>query len=137
MTRPSAETKEPEPPLLKRTDDCCTCSSHLLVGSKLYFFLRVSRGGWLNNHMPSSARARDASSSNPSVRQGSRRYMVSCSLNLFDRASHGEQSSRTVGQFSDVPRRRAAAGPCPCRPATGKPSGRRRRPTRASRIVAA
>ena len=29
MTRPSGETNEPEPPLLKRTDDFCTCSSHL------------------------------------------------------------------------------------------------------------
>src|SRR5438552_3297230 len=55
MTRPSAETNEPEPPLLKRTDDFWTCSSHASVTSKPYFSLSCLRGGWLNSHMPSSA----------------------------------------------------------------------------------
>ena len=54
MTRPSAETNEPEPPQLKRTDDFCTCSSQAAVGSKLYFSLSSLRGGLLNSHMPSS-----------------------------------------------------------------------------------
>src|SRR5262249_48684090 len=40
--------------LLKRTDDFWTCSSQSGVASKLYFFLRCSRGGLLNSHMPSS-----------------------------------------------------------------------------------
>src|ERR1700722_17317728 len=53
MTSPSAETNEPEPPLLKRTDDFCTCSSHLSVGSNLYFSCRYLRGGLLNSNMPS------------------------------------------------------------------------------------
>src|SRR5579859_3917889 len=55
MTSPSAETKDPEPPLLKRTDDFCTCSSHSAVGSKSYFSLSSLVGGALNSHMPSSA----------------------------------------------------------------------------------
>src|SRR5262249_27593125 len=55
MTRPSAETNDPEPPLLKRTDDFWMCSSHLAVGSKSYFSLRIFVGGALNSHMPSSA----------------------------------------------------------------------------------
>src|SRR6516162_4284871 len=55
MTRPSAETNDPEPPLLKRTDDFWMCSSHLAVGWKSYFSLRILVGGALNSHMPSSA----------------------------------------------------------------------------------
>src|SRR5437764_15392158 len=54
MTRPSGETNEPEPPLLKRTDDFWTCSSHWSVTSKPYLSLRYLRGGLLNSHMPSS-----------------------------------------------------------------------------------
>src|SRR5205809_1120849 len=55
MTRPSAETNEPDPPLLKRTEDFCTCSSHASVTSKPYFSLSCLPGGLLNSHMPSSA----------------------------------------------------------------------------------
>ena len=44
MTSPSAETNEPEPPLLKRTEDCCRCSSHASVGSKPYLLLEQFRG---------------------------------------------------------------------------------------------
>src|SRR5262245_7952719 len=55
MTRPSAETKEPEPPLLKRTEAFCTCSSQPLGNSKPYLALRILRGGLLKSHMPSSA----------------------------------------------------------------------------------
>ena len=55
MTRPSGETKLPEPPELNRTLERRTCSSHLSVGSKSYF-LSCARGGLLNNHMPSSPR---------------------------------------------------------------------------------
>src|SRR5258707_6836409 len=54
MTSPSPETNDPEPPLLKRTEDFCTCSSHLSVGSNLYLSCRYLRGGLLNSHMPSS-----------------------------------------------------------------------------------
>src|SRR5262249_60436527 len=72
ITRPSAETNEPEPPLLKRTDDFWTCSSHLSVASKLYFSLRYFLGAWLNSHMPSSANAggvtSSAAASSPQVR---------------------------------------------------------------------
>src|SRR5262249_29538973 len=57
MTRPSGETKEPEPPLLKRTEDFWTCSSQSLEGSKPYLSLRIFRGGLLNSHRPSSAGA--------------------------------------------------------------------------------
>src|ERR1700736_3661471 len=60
MTRPSGDTNEPEPPLLKRTDDFCTCSSHLSEGSKPYLSLRTLRGGLLKSHMPSSAGALEA-----------------------------------------------------------------------------
>src|SRR5229473_277036 len=55
MTRPSADTNDPEPPLLKRTEDFCTCSSHWAVGSKSYFSLSSLVGGEVNSHMPSSA----------------------------------------------------------------------------------
>src|SRR6516164_5376274 len=62
MTRPLGEMNEPDPPLLKRTDDFCTCSSHSGVASKPYFFLSNSFGRWLNSHIPSSAPAGRVSS---------------------------------------------------------------------------
>src|SRR5689334_24126029 len=72
MTRPSAETNEPEP-CGKRIDDFCTCSSHLSEMSKLYLSLRCLAGGLVNSHMPSSARAAGARSraarSAPQVRR--------------------------------------------------------------------
>src|SRR5437588_308086 len=55
-TRPSGETKEPEPPLLKRTDAFWTCSNQPLGGAKPYLSLSNLRGGRLGNHIPSSAR---------------------------------------------------------------------------------
>src|SRR5437764_1090960 len=55
ITRPSAEMNEPEPPVLKRTDDLCKWSSHLSVASKPYFFLSSSLGGLLKSQRPSSA----------------------------------------------------------------------------------
>src|SRR5206468_11530073 len=55
MTRPYGDTKDPEPPLLKRTEDFCTWSSHSLVSSNPYFSLSCLRGGLLKSHMPSSA----------------------------------------------------------------------------------
>src|SRR4051812_10602288 len=58
MTRPSGETNEPEPPLLKRTEDFCTCSNQPGGGSKPYFSWRILSGGLLNSHMPSSVAAR-------------------------------------------------------------------------------
>src|ERR1051326_3807054 len=54
MTRPSGETNEPEPPLLKRTDDFMTWSYQALSFSKLYFSLSCLTGGLLNSHIPSS-----------------------------------------------------------------------------------
>src|SRR4051794_38096869 len=55
MTRPSAETNEPEPPVLKRTDDFCRWSYHDCGASKPYFFFRCSLGGLLKSQRPSSA----------------------------------------------------------------------------------
>src|SRR5947209_4311207 len=57
MTRPAAETNEPEPPLLKRTAAERRWSIHPLGGSKPYFDFRVFRGRLLKTHIPSSARA--------------------------------------------------------------------------------
>src|SRR5262245_42799979 len=67
ITRPSGETKEPEP-LGKRTDDFWTCSYHLSSLSKPYFSARYFLGGLENSHMPSSARRAGASRVNPSQR---------------------------------------------------------------------
>ena len=44
MTKPSAETNDPLPPLLKRTLAFCRWSSQGVVASKPYFFLQL-RGG--------------------------------------------------------------------------------------------
>src|SRR5688572_30184533 len=55
MTKPSAETNEPEPPLLNRTLERCTCSNHSLVGLKSYLSCSSLAGGLLNSHIPSSA----------------------------------------------------------------------------------
>src|ERR1700722_8225380 len=57
---PSEETKEPEPPLLKRTEESCTCCSQGLVSSNPYLTLIWAVGGKLNSHMPSSAAATPA-----------------------------------------------------------------------------
>src|SRR6266436_7302626 len=57
-TSPSADTKEPVPPLLKRTVASCTFLSHASVTSKPYFFLISALGTLLKVHMPSSARTR-------------------------------------------------------------------------------
>src|SRR5215472_307979 len=67
MINPSAETNEPDPPLSKRIEDFCTCSSHAAVGSKWYLSFNIFSGGLLNSHMPSSAR--DASASPKTRRQ--------------------------------------------------------------------
>src|SRR6266536_438333 len=56
-TRPSGETKPPEPPLLKRTDARMARFSQASSRSNLYFVLSSSRGGRLSSHIPSSARA--------------------------------------------------------------------------------
>src|SRR4051812_1188429 len=55
ITRPSAETNDPEPPLLNRTADDRRCSIQSGVGSKPYFSLSVSSGRLLKTHIPSSA----------------------------------------------------------------------------------
>src|SRR5262245_60480485 len=55
MTSPSGETKLPDRPELNRTDDFWTCSSQASVGSNWKLALSCSRGGLLNNHMPSAA----------------------------------------------------------------------------------
>src|SRR5439155_19541207 len=57
--RRSSKTNEPDPPLLKRTEDFCTCSSQASVTSKPYFSLSCLPGGLLNSHMPSSALRND------------------------------------------------------------------------------
>src|SRR5579884_4346352 len=52
---PSAETKLPEPPLLKRTDAFWARSNHSSVRLKPCLSLRYWRGGSLSSHIPSSA----------------------------------------------------------------------------------
>ena len=44
IMRPSGETKEPEPPSMKRTEARRTWSSHSFVGSKPYFSLSCFDG---------------------------------------------------------------------------------------------
>src|SRR5207237_10452695 len=53
--RPSGETNDPEPPLLKRSDDSRTWSSHCWVGAKPYLAWTFCLGKALYSHMPSSA----------------------------------------------------------------------------------
>src|ERR1043165_5480024 len=60
--RPFGETKEPEP-MLNRTDDRRTWSSHCWLGSNPYFAFTRAFGKALNSHMPSSAAATPASMS--------------------------------------------------------------------------
>ena len=45
IMRPSGETKEPEPPSMKRTEARRTLSSHSFVGSKPYFAFSCASGG--------------------------------------------------------------------------------------------
>src|SRR4051812_18720183 len=54
MISPSAETNEPEPPLLKRTAEDRRCSAQPGGGSKPCLALSVPRGRLLKTHMPSS-----------------------------------------------------------------------------------
>src|ERR1043165_1923073 len=54
ITRPFAETIEPEPPVEKRTLDFCTCSSQASLVSHPYFFFSSSLGGLCTSHMPSA-----------------------------------------------------------------------------------
>src|SRR5215470_17908451 len=56
MSKPSGETKEPEPPSFKRTEARRRWSSQSCVGSKLYFSFHCLSGGLSNVHIPSSAR---------------------------------------------------------------------------------
>src|SRR5262245_5764771 len=67
MTSPSAETNDPEPPLLNRTLECCTCSSQAFVGLKLYFSCSSFVGGLLNSHIPSSAERRSGAMKHATV----------------------------------------------------------------------
>src|SRR5262245_36873736 len=67
MTSPSAETNDPEPPLLNRTLECCTCSSQAFVGLKLYFSWSSFVGGLLNSHIPSSAERRSGAMKHATV----------------------------------------------------------------------
>src|SRR5579872_1624463 len=55
ITRPCGETNDPDPPLSKRTEAFCRCSSQPGVTSKWYLLFSSAAGGLLNNHMPSSA----------------------------------------------------------------------------------
>src|SRR5579864_4330167 len=80
-TRPSGETKLPEPPLLKRIEAFCTFSSQGAVISKLYFCLSRARGGWLTSHMPSSAWERPARIR--MIAHGNQRFMRHISIDEF------------------------------------------------------
>src|SRR5437762_2183448 len=62
ITRPSAETTEPEPPVSKRTQERWRCSSHSGMGVKWYLSWSCLVGGALRSHMPSSAREGTAAS---------------------------------------------------------------------------
>jgi hypothetical protein len=55
MTSPSAETKDPDPPLEMRTEERMRCSAHFGSGVNPYFLVKWSTGSRLNSHMPSSA----------------------------------------------------------------------------------
>ena len=54
MISPSAETNDPEPPLLNRTADDRRCSAQPAGGSKPYLALSWASGKLLKTHMPSS-----------------------------------------------------------------------------------
>src|SRR6266567_4108455 len=58
MHRPVAETNDPLPPELNRTLDFWRCSSHCLLGSKLYLSFNCLMGGAVLSHIPSSPNAR-------------------------------------------------------------------------------
>src|SRR5438874_13387543 len=47
---------DPEPPLLKRTDDRWMCFRNWSVTSNPYFCLTAAVGNWFTSHMPSSAK---------------------------------------------------------------------------------
>ena len=55
MTSPSAETNDPDPPLLNRTAADRRCSAQPAGGSKPYLALSWASGNLLKTHMPSSA----------------------------------------------------------------------------------
>src|SRR5258706_3358942 len=56
ITRPLAETREPEPPAPMRTEDFWMCSSQASLIAKPYFFWIAALGTRSKGHMPSSAR---------------------------------------------------------------------------------
>src|SRR5207302_1343007 len=76
MTRPSADTNDPDPPLLKRIEERWRWSSHSSDGSKSYRSLRIFRGGLLKSHMPSSARAGEATPRNDDCASSSNATIV-------------------------------------------------------------
>ena len=55
MISPSADTNDPDPPLLNRTADDRKCSAHPGGGSKPYLALSSPSGRLLKTHIPSSA----------------------------------------------------------------------------------
>src|SRR5437764_281319 len=80
MTSPSADTNDPDPPELKRTDDFCTWSYHACGSSNLYFFFRCSLGAALKSQSPSSAAVYLACVMViTSARMGIQRYRCICS----------------------------------------------------------
>src|SRR5262245_24978356 len=68
--RPLAETTDPDPPLLTRTDASRASSIQSSVRSKPYFSLSRWRGGSLSSHLPSSEIAGIAE--NPNTRTATR-----------------------------------------------------------------
>src|SRR6516164_7096435 len=115
MTSPSGETKEPEPPLLKRTEDFCTCSYHSGPGSKPYFSLRSFLGGLLNSHMPSPATRSETGTiivrpSNPKRRKN--RRMDVYSVNMIENI--GSEPHSRGGAFTSL--LNSASAPCARRP---------------------
>src|SRR5262249_7422652 len=55
MIKPSAETNDPEPPLLNRTAEDRRCSAQPGGGWNPYRALSCAKGSLLNSHIPSSA----------------------------------------------------------------------------------
>src|SRR3954470_19145390 len=76
MTSPSAETNDPDPPELNRTDDFWTWSSQPGGGVKSYRSFRCFSGGLLNSHMPSSAGAMGFMTRSAAATPPGKRYRV-------------------------------------------------------------
>src|SRR2546427_11700906 len=83
--RPPGKKNDPEPPLLKRTEESWVCWSQALVRSKPYLALSWAVGGTLNSHMPSSAAAIPAKDRR-AIRISMGRFMASLRVGAYSRS---------------------------------------------------